>query len=33
VKPYLEKAKQGLADKEYARLHFLLQEAWAYKLK
>ncbi|HNX34305.1 MAG TPA: Beta-galactosidase C-terminal domain [Kiritimatiellia bacterium] len=33
VKPYLAKAKACLADKEYARLHFLLQEAWAYKLK
>lgn len=33
VKPYLEKAKKCLADKEYARLHFLLQETWAYRLK
>ena len=32
VKPYLEKAKKCLADKEYARLHFLLQEAWAHRL-
>jgi len=33
VQPYLEKAKKCLADKEYARLYFLLQETWAYKLK
>lgn len=33
VKPYLAKAQQCLADKHYARLHFLLQEAWAQKLK
>jgi len=32
VKPYLAKAKKCLADKEYARLHFLLQETWAYQL-
>lgn len=32
-KPYLEKAKACLAGKEYARLHFLLQEAWAYTLR
>ena len=33
VKPYLEKARKCLVDKAYARLHFLLQEAWAYKLR
>jgi len=33
LKPYLEKAKACLAGKEYARLYFLLQEAWAYTLR
>lgn len=33
VKPYLEKAQKCLADNEYARLYFLLQETWAQKLK
>lgn len=33
VKPYLEKAQQCLADEQYARLYFLLQEGWAQKLK
>ncbi len=33
VKPYLDLARKCLLDKAYARLHFLLQEAWAYKLK
>ena len=33
LEPYLEKAKKCLADKEYARLYFLLQETWAQKLK
>ena len=33
LKRYLEKAKACLAGKEYARLHLLLQEAWAYTLR
>jgi len=33
LKRYLEKAKACLAGKEYARLYFLLQEAWAYTLR
>jgi hypothetical protein len=33
AKPYLDKAQKCLADKEYARLHFLLQETWAHTLK
>ena len=33
VKPYLEKAQKCLADKQYARLYFLLQEGWLQKLK
>ena len=33
LKPSLEKAKACLAGKEYARLHLLLQEAWAYTLR
>jgi hypothetical protein len=32
VKPYLELAQKCLADKEYARLHFLVQESWHHAL-
>ena len=33
VKPYLAKSQKCLADAQYARLYFLLQEGWAHKLK
>jgi hypothetical protein len=33
LKPYLEKAQKCLAEKQYARLYFLLQEGWSQKLK
>jgi hypothetical protein len=33
VKPYLDKAQKCLADKDYARLHFLLQETWVHRLR
>ncbi len=33
IKPYLEKARACLAEKQYARLFFLLQESWLPKMK